>query len=199
VTNKDHAGEVLVYMGKGTGLDLTKPKFWNQDSAPGGVAIKDKAEELDQFGKALSAGDFNGDGYDDLAVGVPFEDNKDEAALTVTNGGQVHIINGSGTGLTATGNKKFSQASNGITQAANEAHDQFGFTLTTGDYNNDGRGDIAIGIPGEDEPTSLEGAVMTMHGSASGLNKATHNWFDQDEIGFVGTAGDDFGLGVYGP
>ncbi|OEV25562.1 hypothetical protein AN219_25635, partial [Streptomyces nanshensis] len=31
-------------------------------------------EEGDEFGKALAAGDVNGDGYADIAVGVPGED-----------------------------------------------------------------------------------------------------------------------------
>lgn len=46
-------------------------------------------------------GDFNGDGFDDLAIGVPFEDVITEAG-TLETAGAVNIIYGSSTGLSAT-------------------------------------------------------------------------------------------------
>ena len=38
------------------------------------MALRGKAEVGDWFGEELATGDFNGDGRDDLAVGVPKED-----------------------------------------------------------------------------------------------------------------------------
>ena len=49
-------------------------------------------EGLDNFGTALGVGDFNGDGADDLAIGVPMED-----ISSITNQGMVHILYGSST------------------------------------------------------------------------------------------------------
>lgn len=44
-------------------------QLWHQDIP----SIVDEAEAGDEFGMALTYGDFNGDGYADLAIGVPFE------------------------------------------------------------------------------------------------------------------------------
>ena len=69
--------------------------------------------------------DFNGHGYADLAVGVPFED---QAA---TNDGAVNVIYGASTGgLGVSGNEVWSQGSQGITGTP-EAGDQFGTAIAT--------------------------------------------------------------------
>ena len=64
----------------------------------------------DRFGYALSAGDFNGDGYEDLAIGVPF----DSAIEGGTVGGIVHVLYGSSAGLSHLNNQVWDQASPGI-------------------------------------------------------------------------------------
>ena len=79
--------------------------------------------------------DFNGDGYADLAIGVPAED-----VGTLLNAGAVNVIYGSSSGLSATKaktNPLWTQNSGGIADLA-EAGDQFGSSLATGDFNNDG-------------------------------------------------------------
>jgi FG-GAP repeat len=83
--------------------------------------------------------DFNGDGAADLAIGAPGENSAS---------GVVHVLYGSGTGLTATGSQLWSQDSPGIAGGA-EAGDIFGFALAAGDFNGDSRADLAIGAPGE--------------------------------------------------
>ena len=52
------------------------------------------AEEFDRFGASLAAQDFNADGYDDLAIGVPGED-----LGSITDSGAVQILYGSSSGL----------------------------------------------------------------------------------------------------
>jgi len=47
------------------------------------------------FGWSLAAGDFNGDDCDELAIGVPGEDVNDN---TVSNGGALAVLFGSGLG-----------------------------------------------------------------------------------------------------
>ena len=53
----------------GSGLSAAGNQFWYQYGS-----IDDDAQAYDRFGKAVAIGDFDGDGCDDLAVGVPEED-----------------------------------------------------------------------------------------------------------------------------
>lgn len=69
--------------------------------------------------------DFNGDGIDDLVVGVPGED-----IGATTNAGAVNVIYGSESGL-ADGPRQQ------LTQALAEPGDGFGTAVATGDFNGD--------------------------------------------------------------
>ena len=64
------AGKVHIFFGSSNGINITKNQIWHQNSG----TIQDTAESGDNFGASLAAGDINGDGFDDLAVGVPGED-----------------------------------------------------------------------------------------------------------------------------
>src|SRR5262245_54975983 len=75
----------------------TNPVNWcvNQDTS--GVA--EFADPDDRFGAAMAFGDFNDDGFDDLAVGVPGEDGH----------GAVAVFRGSAAGLVLQGQLFFDQ------------------------------------------------------------------------------------------
>lgn len=60
-------------------------QIWHQGS-PG---VLGDPEAGDRFGHALAVGDFDGNGADDLAIGVPFEDVGGKA-----NAGAVHVLYG---------------------------------------------------------------------------------------------------------
>ena len=66
----------------------------------------------------------NGDGYDDLAIGVPNED------VTGTDDGAVNVVYGSINGLTSLGNQLWTQGTTGIEGTA-ESGDLFGSTLAS--------------------------------------------------------------------
>jgi hypothetical protein len=83
----------------------------------------DVPEFFDGFGFAVAAGDFNGDGFADLAAGVPSEDGNG-----ISDAGVVHVIYGSAAGLSSAGNQFWTQDSPGVLDDA-EATDVFGSAL----------------------------------------------------------------------
>ncbi len=142
----------------------------------------------------VARGDFNGDGFGDLAIGTPSEDVV-VAPFIAPNVGQVSILYGTSTGLLDTGNQIFNQNSPGIADAA-EPNDRFGDALAAGDFDGDGRSDLAIGVPGEDIGAITDaGAVSVLYGTAAGLSSARNQFLHQDTLGILDPAetGDSFG------
>jgi hypothetical protein len=82
-----------------------------------------------------------------------------------------------------------------------ESDDLMGWSLTTGDYNNDGRADLCIGVPGQDvTPGGANcGGVITLKGSATGLVKSSSVFNTENSLGLVSNAAAVMGGGVYGP
>jgi hypothetical protein len=102
-----------------------------------------------QGGSLGSAGDMNGDGYEDFIIGAP-ESN--------TNRGYVDIFLGSSTELTGELNVD-------VTIFGESDNDFFGeYILRAGDLNSDGFGDILIGAPGNENL----GSVHIFYGPLTG-------------------------------
>ena len=147
------------------------------------------SEAFDSFGWALAAGDFNNDGFADLAVGAPFENLGGAQAA-----GAVSVLYGSASGLTASGGQLFTQVGGAV-----EDGDFFGFALAAGDFNNDGFDDLAAGAPDEAVGSAGgAGAVSVIPGSAGGLTATGGQLFTQvagnpeigDQFGWALAAGD---------
>ena len=158
------AGGVNVIYGSPTGLTNANDDFWSQNSS----GIRGLSEDGDRFGAAIAIGDFNGDAFDDLAIGVPWED-----VGAIANAGSVNVIYGSITGLTNVGDDIWDQNRPGINGLA-EADDRFGSALAAGDFNNDGKVDIAI---------AAEGGNPIFHGNGNGgfsLKRELSNKSSQD-------------------
>lgn len=178
------AGAVNVIYGSAAGLRTSSPadQFWHQDS-PG---VENNAEEFDGFGTSLAAGDFNSDGYYDLAIGVPLE-----SIGTVGGAGAVHILYGSSSGLqtSSPADQFWHQGKPGVDDSE-EMDDFFGIRLAVGDFNNDGRDDLAIGVIFENIPADDAGAVHVLYGSASGLQTSSpaDQFWHQDSPGVEDTA-----------
>jgi hypothetical protein len=95
-------------------------------------------EPSDTFGRALAAGDFDADGDDDLAIGVPYDTISGAAGA-----GGVIVIEGAFGGLTDVGSVALHQSTSDVGSTA-EAGDLFGYRLRVADYDGDGHADLAV-------------------------------------------------------
>ncbi|WP_306338559.1 FG-GAP-like repeat-containing protein [Streptomyces sp. KL118A] len=122
---------------------------------------------------ALAAGDFNGDGHDDLALGNCREiadENIDDPCgpEELTKGGGIHIHYGDGTGLVWEG-QTLNQDTPGVPGVA-EKGDDFGNALAAADIDGDGKDDLIAGAPGEAIGSAARaGAVTVLKGGAQGI------------------------------
>jgi hypothetical protein len=175
------AGAVNVLYGSGGGLTATGNQVWSQDS-PGVANI---TQPRDLFGSALAAGDLNGDGRAELAVGVPGEV-LDAVPSPIAEAGVVQVLVGSAAGLTGTGSQLWSQDSPGIAEQAEDG-DRLGSALAIGDFNGDGPADLAIGAPGENLNVGFgSGVVHVLPGSGAGLTATGNQLWSQDSPGVAG-------------
>jgi hypothetical protein len=184
-------GSVTVIYGTAAGLDPASGESWSLLGVAGEVA----ADE-DGFGSALAAADFDGDGFDDLAIGVPFRDVVDLDLATWSAAGAVVVLYGSLGGIEVA-DAQYLHQGDGNTEGVPEEHDHFGSALAAGDFDGDGIGDLAIGVPDEDVGAiSGAGAVNVIYGSFLGLGPAG----GADDIwtqGALGTS-DDEQLDLFG-
>ncbi|XP_012252544.2 integrin alpha-PS5-like [Athalia rosae] len=95
------------------------------------------------FGASLTSGDFNGDGYDDLAVGAPHWGEVDY--------GRVYTFYSHDDGT-------FKE---GLVLQGKHRSGLFGYTLASADLDNDGNSDLVVGAPWEQE----SGAVHVFYGN----------------------------------
>jgi hypothetical protein len=173
------AGAVQIHYGRAAGLPGFGSEFFTQNT-PG---IPGDAEELDFFGSSLACGDFDGDGHDDLVVGVPIEDLGSASAA-----GMIVIVPGWSGGLAADVAYSLDQGSTGI-DGSPESSDSFGYSVAAGNFDGDAYVDLAVGVIGEDNT----GAVQILFGSASGLDGARDLFWYDEAVGGTREAADDFG------
>ena len=170
-------GYVLIAYGADTLAGVTYERI-DQDS-PGVPGI---AESADEFGSALASGDFDGDGFDDLAVGAISED-----INGVFNAGSVTLLFGSGAGLLLNASSSVAYDQGDFPGLAMEAGDEFGGALASGDFNRDGFADLLVGDQGEDVGSTLNaGMVLYVPGSANGLVPSAARAFDLSTPGMPG-------------
>src|SRR5205823_5792108 len=142
----------------------------------------------DLFGSALAAGDFNADGFQDLAIGAP-----GQTVSGNSNAGAVSVLYGTRTGPQIPNNQFWTADTGAIVSDSNQ-NAMFGFALAAADFNGDSRADLAIGAPGENLPTigaqtavAGAGGVHILFGSATRLTDAANQWWNENIPGIVNT------------
>ena len=216
------AGGVNIIYGSAAGL--------NSEAGPSDQFLG-YAQTNGRAGTALASGDFNGDGFSDLAVGAPFDDVpqstttadvpfvsssiRDGSSNTidfsesippvpeqkvVQDAGRVHVFYGSASGLEPKSWEAFNLGQ--ILRNVPRAGDEFGASLAWGDFDGDGFGDLAVGIPGYNLQA---GAVGVLDGSSIGLREENRlsqrrQLWTQGSGGIpdVAEAGDCFGATLAG-
>ena len=108
------------------------------------------ASDEDGFGTSVSgAGDVNGDGFDDVIIGAPFED---------TNGNQAgvsYVVFGRASGFTTTIMSSDLDGSNGFAINGVSENDFSGRSVSgAGDVNGDGFDDVIVGAPKRNSESS---------------------------------------------
>ena len=162
VGSVDLAGAVNVLYGSASGITGAGSQLFTQ--------VAGNVEDGDFFGNALASGDFDNDGFADLAAGAFGED-----VGSIEDAGAVSVLYGSASGLTTSGGQLFTQPVSAV-----EAGDEFGFALTAGDFDGDGADDLAVGAPTEDVGSTFRaGAVSVLYGSAGGLTRTGAQTFTQ--------------------
>ncbi|KAF5418272.1 MAG: hypothetical protein C5S49_01955 [Candidatus Methanogaster sp.] len=160
-----NVGKAYVYLGSASGL--SKMVQW--------TAI---GEDLyDRFGESVApAGDVNDDGYDDVIVGAPYNDDGGN------NAGKSYVYLGSASGLGTIAS---------WAEIGDAAKDYFGATVASaGDVDGDGYGDVIVSAHGNDDGSNDAGKAYGYLGSATGLS-TTASWTETGEV-----AGDYFGSSV---
>jgi hypothetical protein len=168
------AGAVNVLFGSPAGLDGTGQLFHQ-----GLAGIGSDPESFDQFGVSVDAGDFDGGGRDDLAIGA-----NGESVGTTEFAGAINVIYGAPGGLnTGRPSQLFHQGTAGIGSDP-EPDDSFGFAVAAGDFDADGRDDLGIGAPFESVgAVRFAGAINVIFGSSGGLVAAGSQLFHQGSAG----------------
>jgi hypothetical protein len=201
VPGEDNGGAVHVFHGGTNGLRSSDDQVIRLSDWCFGIAADQAGAN---FGQAIAAGDFDGDGVTDLAVGAPSYD------FGPANSGLVFLFYGNAGGpFTPNSECQFIEESGTISASdGTEANDNLGSSLAAGNFGGSSHADLAIGIPGEDVGAlSNAGAVGVVYGSPTGLvlpfgsggpapaNTTTppQYWTQDNGLEGVSEAGDSFG------
>jgi hypothetical protein len=174
----DDTGNVGVVYGQAAfGPPFARSQGFDQDAVLG----PGNTESGDRFGWALASGDFDGDGVGDLAIGHPFEDNSG-ASNGDADGGVTVLLGVPAAVLSPARRRHFVSGLEGVPGEPAEHAKGFGRALAAGDFDGDGHGDLAIGMPNDDEGGLVDvGSVVVLYGAlfADGFESASAGYWSE--------------------
>ncbi|MDO8262694.1 MAG: integrin alpha, partial [Gallionella sp.] len=172
-------GSSYVVFGKASGFDA-KMNLFSLDGSDG--FRLDGGGPGDYSGSSVSsAGDVNGDGFDDLIVGAS------RASPNGNESGSSYVVFGKASGFSATMELSSLDGDNGFRLDGVAAYDYSGRSVSNaGDVNGDGFDDLIVGAGDADSNGELSGSSYVIFGRSD---------FGHD-VDFPGTAGDDELIGT---
>jgi hypothetical protein len=161
VSTQTYTGAVYVFHGSNSGITSVA------SSAANTTLLGNNRTGGSLFGSAVALGDVNGDGYEDLAVGM----------VDVA-----YVFHGSSTGIASA---NYSAAASTV---SGESNSSFGYSLALGDVNGDGYADLAVGA------AKAYDKVYVFNGSTSGIADTS---FSTASTVLTGPSGNsNFGISV---
>ncbi len=172
--NANNSGVTFVLYGNNTGVLANGGEIDLRDlNAPGnptGLVING-IDEDDLSGRSVSnAGDINGDGIDDLIIGVRYGDPNGN------NSGETYVVFGSSSGVVANGGvielAELNSAGGvaGLVINGVDTNDRSGISVNNaGDINDDDINDLVIGAPSADPNGNNSGTTYVLFGDNDGV------------------------------
>lgn len=137
-------GKVFIYRGSAAGVSTT-PSVTLTGTQP-----------KEEFGRTLTVGDINGDGYADVIVGAHgFDGGKG------FHQGKFYVFLGGPKGLNTTPSQTF---------VGEHKNDEFGRSFTVADVTGDGINDLLVGASGYNGDLAYQGKAYVYKGSREGLS-----------------------------
>ncbi len=162
----------LVVLGEQVSQSAVQMRAWYLKGASTGLT-SGASKTLDSdwtggLGANAAIGDFDKDGYGDIALAQPDHDHG-KGAVTVWRG----------TSSGPSGSTTFTQATSGVSGSP-ETDDNFGYDVSAADTNGDGYADLAVGVPHEAvNGMTDQGGVHLFRGGSGGLSGARSSWIPQ--------------------